>query len=136
MLATESVARESGHTGLIALEHVATAAIEPGLMGYAPTYALRSLLDRTGLTVDIDIVELNEALASQAVAVSRDVGLDPERTSPYGGAIALGHPVGATGAILTLRVVKHLRRTGSELGIVTMSIGGGQALAAHFRRLD
>jgi len=137
VLATESVARERGHTGLVALEHVATAAIEPGLMGYAPTYALRSLLDRTGLAVaDIDIVELNEAFASQAVAVSRDVGLDPERTNPYGGAIALGHPVGATGAILTLRVVKHLRRTGGELGIVTMCIGGGQALAALFRRLD
>ncbi|MER7605181.1 hypothetical protein [Nocardioides sp. NPDC127503] len=106
-------------------------------MGYAPTLALRSLFERTDLTpADIDIVELNEAFASQAVAVSRDVGLDPERTNPYGGAIALGHPVGATGAILSLRVVKHLRRTGGELGIVTMCIGGGQALAALFRRLD
>ena len=81
-------------------------------------------------------MELNEAFASQAVAVRRDVGLDPEKTNPYGGAIALGHPVGATGAILTVRVVKHLRRTGGEFGIVTMCIGGGQALAALFRRLD
>jgi acetyl-CoA C-acetyltransferase len=137
VLATESAARGRGATGLVALEQVATAAMEPGLMGYAPTLALRSLFERTGLTpADIDIVELNEAFASQAVAVSRDVGLDAERTNPYGGAIALGHPVGATGAILSLRVVKHLRRTGGELGIVTMCIGGGQALAALFRRLD
>jgi len=137
VLATESAARDRGAIGLVALEQVATAAMEPGLMGYAPALALRSLFERTGLTpADIDIVELNEAFASQAVAVSRDVGLDPERTNPYGGAIALGHPVGATGAILSLRVVKHLRRTGGELGIVTMCIGGGQALAALFRRLD
>ncbi|PWI07608.1 acetyl-CoA C-acyltransferase [Streptomyces sp. NWU339] len=137
VLARESVARDRGATGLVALEQVATAAMEPGLMGYAPTFALRSLFEKTGLTpADIDIVELNEAFASQAVAVARDTGLDPERTNPYGGAIALGHPVGATGAILSLRVVKHLRRTGGEFGIVTMCIGGGQALAALFRRLD
>jgi acetyl-CoA C-acetyltransferase len=137
VLATESVARDRGRTGLVALEQVATAAMEPGLMGYAPTFALRSLFEKTGLTpADVDVVELNEAFASQAVAVIRDAGLDPEKTNPYGGAIALGHPVGATGAILSLRVVQHLRRTGGELGIVTMCIGGGQALAALFRRLD
>ncbi|MCW2748501.1 MAG: acetyl-CoA C-acetyltransferase, partial [Nocardioidaceae bacterium] len=137
VLARESVARDRGRTGLVALEHVATAAMEPGLMGYAPTFALRSLFEKTGLKPgDIDVVELNEAFASQAVAVRRDVGLDIAKTNPYGGAIALGHPVGATGAILTLRVVQHLRRTGGELGIVTMCIGGGQALAALFRRLD
>lgn len=137
VLARESVARDRGATGLVALEQVATAAMEPGLMGYAPTFALRSLFEKSGLTpADIDIVELNEAFASQAVAVMRDAELDPERTNPYGGAIALGHPVGATGAILSLRVVKHLRRTGGEFGVVTMCIGGGQALAALFRRLD
>lgn len=137
VLAREAVARGRGRTGLVALEHVATAAMEPGLMGYAPTFALQTLFEQTGLKpADIDIVELNEAFASQAVAVLRDAELDPERTNPYGGAIALGHPVGATGAILTLRVVKHLRRTGGEFGIVTMCIGGGQALAALFHRLD
>ena len=104
-------------------------------MGYAPVYALAKLFDRTGLSVaDIDIVELNEAFAAQAVAVIRDAGLDPDRTNPYGGAIALGHPVGATGAILTLRVAKHLQRSGGEWGVVTICIGGGQALAALFRR--
>jgi acetyl-CoA C-acetyltransferase len=108
--------------------------MEPGLMGYAPVIALGKLFDATGTgPCDIDIVELNEAFASQAVAVIRDAKLDPERTNPYGGAIALGHPVGATGAILALRVAKHLARTGGELGVVTMCIGGGQALAALFR---
>ncbi|WP_435769616.1 thiolase family protein [Nocardioides sp. SYSU DS0651] len=137
VLATEDIARDRGHTGLVALEAVATAAMEPALMGYAPVLALQKLFDRTSLTpADLDVVEVNEAFASQAVAVVRDAKLDPERVNPLGGAIALGHPVGATGAILTLRVVKHLRRTGGELGVVTMCIGGGQALAALFRRLD
>ncbi|MDF3310048.1 thiolase family protein [Rhodococcus sp. T2V] len=137
VLARESVARDRGFDAPVALEHVAVAAMEPGLMGYAPTFAIRKLLARAGLKPsNIDIVELNEAFASQAVAVRRDVGLDPERTNPYGGAIALGHPVGATGAILTLRAVKHLRRTDGEFAVVSMCIGGGQALAALLRRLD
>jgi acetyl-CoA C-acetyltransferase len=137
VLARESVAAERGLTGLVSLEAVATAAMEPELMGYAPVRALNRLFEQTGTTpADIDTVELNEAFASQAVAVIRDAKLDPERTNPYGGAIALGHPVGATGAILTLRVAKDLVRRDLELGIVTMCIGGGQALAALFRRVS
>ncbi|SCG71930.1 thiolase family protein [Micromonospora inositola] len=136
VLARESVAAQRGLTALVSLEAVATAAMEPELMGYAPVLALRQLFDQTGTSVrDIDVVELNEAFAAQAVAVIRDAGLDVERTNPYGGAIALGHPVGATGAILALRVAKHLARTDGELGIVTMCIGGGQAMAALFRRV-
>lgn len=136
VVARESVAQQRGLTALVSLEYVATAAMEPELMGYAPTLALTKLFAQTGLTpADIDIVELNEAFAAQAVAVIRDAKLDLERTNPYGGAIALGHPVGATGANLTLRVAKHLRRTGGEFGIVTMCIGGGQALAALFKRV-
>lgn len=136
VLARESVAAERGLSALVSLEAVATAAMEPGLMGYAPVLALQKLFAMTGTTADdMDIVELNEAFASQAVAVIRDAGLDPARTNPYGGAIALGHPVGATGAILTLRVARHLARNDGELGIVTMCIGGGQALAALFRRV-
>jgi acetyl-CoA C-acetyltransferase len=135
VLARESVVAERGLACLASLEAVATAAMEPELMGYAPVLALRKLFSTTGTTpADIDIVELNEAFASQAVAVIRDAGLDPAKTNPYGGAIALGHPVGATGAILALRVAKHLVRTDGELGVVTMCIGGGQALAALFRR--
>ena len=136
VLMTEQSARERGADGLVALDAVTTAALEPELMGYAPVLALRSLFEQTGTTPrDIGIVELNEAFASQAVACIRDAGLDPERTNPYGGAIALGHPVGATGANLALRVAQDLVRRDLELGIVTMCIGGGQALAALFRRI-
>jgi acetyl-CoA C-acetyltransferase len=135
VLARESVAAERGLQGLVTLEAVTTGAMEPSLMGYAPVIALRKLFEQTGTAPsDIDIVELNEAFAAQAVAVIRDAKLDPERTNPYGGAIALGHPVGATGANLTVRVAKHLVRTSGELGIVSMCIGGGQAMAALFRR--
>ena len=106
-------------------------------MGYAPVTALQKLFARTGLTVDdVGVVELNEAFAAQAVAVIRDAALDPARTNPHGGAIALGHPVGATGAILALRVALDLQRRDLEYGVVTMCIGGGQALAALFRRYD
>ncbi|NKX55900.1 thiolase family protein [Arthrobacter mobilis] len=135
VLARESVAAERGLTGLVTLEAVATSAMAPDLMGYAPVFALQKLFEQTGTTpADIDVVELNEAFAAQAVAVIRDAKLNPEKTNPYGGAIALGHPVGATGAILSLRVAKDLVRRDRELGIVTMCIGGGQAMAALFRR--
>lgn len=136
VLAREGAATERGLTGLVSLEAVTTAAMEPELMGYAPTLALKALFEKTGTAPsDIGIVELNEAFASQAVAVIRDAKLDPARVNPYGGAIALGHPVGATGATLTLRLAKDLVRRDLELGIVTMCIGGGQALAALFRRV-
>jgi acetyl-CoA C-acetyltransferase len=136
VLAREGAAAERGLTGLVSIEAVTTAAMEPELMGYAPTLALQSLFEKTGTKpADIGIIELNEAFASQAVAVMRDAGLDPAQVNPYGGAIALGHPVGATGANLTLRVAKDMVRRDLELGIVTMCIGGGQALAALFRRI-
>ncbi|MGM0930520.1 MAG: thiolase family protein [Actinomycetota bacterium] len=137
VLMREDTLRRRELTALASLEYVARAGIEPELMGYAPTLALRELFRETGLSpADIGIVELNEAFAAQAVAVIRDAGLDRERTNPYGGAIALGHPVGATGAILSLRVAKELQRRQLEYGIVTMCIGGGQALAALFRRYE
>jgi acetyl-CoA C-acetyltransferase len=137
VLARASTVRAEGLGGLATLTAVTTAAMEPELMGYAPVLALRALFERTGLTPDdIGIVELNEAFASQAHAVIRDAGLDPARVNPYGGAIALGHPVGATGAILTVRVAKELQRRGHRYGIVTMCIGGGQALAGLLERWD
>lgn len=136
VLARMPAAAERGLTGLVSLEAVTTAAMAPELMGYAPTLALYSLFEKTGTSPsDIGIIELNEAFASQAVAVIRDTKLKPEQVNPYGGAIALGHPVGATGANLTLRVAKDMVRRDLELGIVTMCIGGGQALAALFRRI-
>jgi acetyl-CoA C-acetyltransferase len=95
------------------------------------------VLDRAGMAVgDLDTVELNEAFAAQAVAVIRDLGLDPERVNPNGGAIALGHPVGATGSILTVKSLYELQRTDGETALVTMCIGGGQGIAAIFERLN
>lgn len=135
VLMREADARAEGAPVLATIEAVTTAALDPEIMGYAPTLALHKLFAQTGLTpADVDTVELNEAFASQALAVIRDAELDPEKTNPYGGAIALGHPVGATGTILTMRAALTLQRTGGELAVVTMCIGGGQALAALLRR--
>lgn len=141
VLAEAGVARERGLRPLVSLEAVATGALEPDYMGYAPVLALEALFERTGTKPsDLDVVECNEAFASQALAVIRDAKLEglyeEGKVNPYGGAIALGHPVGATGAILTLRLAKHLARHDLELGVVTMCIGGGQALAALFRRVE
>ncbi|MDR5699093.1 thiolase family protein [Agromyces aerolatus] len=137
VLMRESYARARGVKGLVTIEAVATAGNEPELMGYAPVYALERLWQQTGLTAaDVDVIELNEAFAAQAVAVIRDAGLDPAKVNPYGGAIALGHPVGATGAILTVRAALDLHRRDLEYAVVTMCIGGGQALAALLRRWD
>jgi acetyl-CoA C-acetyltransferase len=112
----------------------ARVAIEPEIMGYAPTYAVQRVLQITNLRVqDIGLVELNEAFAAQAVAVIRDTQFDPNLVNPNGGAIALGHPIGATGAILVLKLLYELRRRQCEWGLVTMCIGGGQALAALFQ---
>lgn len=135
VVALEDLAREQGHTPLATLEAVGIGAMAPEFMGYAPVLALQDLFAQTGLAAtDIDLFEVNEAFAAQAVAVVRDAGLDPERTNPHGGAIALGHPVGATGAMLTLRAALDLNRRDLEYAVVTMCIGGGQALAALLRR--
>jgi len=108
----------------------AHAGVEPGEMGIGPVPAVRCLLKRTGLSVDdFDVIESNEAFAAQALAVSRELGLDLEKVNPDGGAIALGHPVGATGAILTVKALHYLERTGSSKALVTMCIGGGQGIA-------
>jgi acetyl-CoA C-acetyltransferase len=91
---------------------------------------------RAGLTVDqMDVIESNEAFAAQACAVARDLGFDPARTNPNGGAIALGHPIGATGCILTIKALYELRRTGGRYALVTMCIGGGQGIAGIFERV-
>ena len=116
---------------------VAVAGNEPHLMGYAPTFAVRKLLKKLGMQPgDVDVIELNEAFAAQAVPVIRDTEFDPERVNPNGGAIALGHPVGATGAILTIKAMSELERRKAEYAIVTMCIGGGQGIAALFQNLN
>jgi acetyl-CoA C-acetyltransferase len=115
----------------------AVAGIAPEIMGVAPIVAVQTLLKKVGMTVnDIDLMELNEAFAAQAVAVIRELEIDPEKVNPNGGAIALGHPVGATGAILTVKLAYELKRRQAEWGIVTMCIGGGQSIATLFRNLN
>ncbi|WP_080796423.1 thiolase family protein [Corynebacterium pacaense] len=134
VLSLESTARADGLAPIGELVAFAKAGIRPEIMGYAPRLATERVLSKAGLSLDqIDWIELNEAFAAQAVAVIRDVGMDPAKVNPLGGAIALGHPVGATGSILALRTLINLRRTGGEYGLVTMCIGGGQAVAAIIR---
>ncbi|NQX13837.1 thiolase family protein [Microbacteriaceae bacterium VKM Ac-2855] len=134
VLALESTADLKGLPKLGEFVAFTKVGLAPEIMGYAPVHAISKVLDKAGLTLsDLGWIELNEAFASQAVAVQRDAGLDPALVNPLGGAIAWGHPVGATGTILTLRTLYNLRRTGREFGLVTMCIGGGQAVAAIVR---
>ncbi len=136
VLMSEKTAEARGSEPLLRLVAWAVSGIDPEVMGYAPALAIPAVLEKTGLTLDdIDLIELNEAFAAQAVAVIRDAGLDPEKTNVDGGAIALGHPVGATGAILTIKLIRALERIDGRRGIVTMCIGGGQGMAAIFERI-
>ncbi len=135
VLMRASEAKRRGLTPRLVLRSVAVSGIEPEVMGYAPALAIPKALERAGLGVaGIDLVELNEAFAAQAVPVIRDAGLDPETVNVSGGAIALGHPVGATGAILTVKLMHALERLDLRRGLVTMCIGGGQGMAAVFER--
>ena len=114
----------------------AHAGVRPEVMGIGPVPAVESLLAKTGLSVaDFDVVESNEAFAAQALAVNKGLGLDPGRVNPNGGAIALGHPVGATGAILTVKALYELERTGGKRALITMCIGGGQGIALAIEAL-
>ena len=107
------------------------------VMGIGPIYAVPKVLERTGLTLeDMEVIELNEAFASQALVCIRELGMDPERVNPNGGALALGHPLGATGAVLTCKVLSQLRRNGGRYGMVTMCIGGGMGAAGIFELLN
>ena len=106
------------------------------MMGIGPIPAVERLLARTGLTAgDFDVIDSKEAFAAQALAVTRGLGLDPDRVNPNGGAIALGHPVGATGAILVVKALYELERIGGSRALVTMCIGGGQGIALALERL-
>ncbi|MBM3677771.1 MAG: thiolase family protein [Actinobacteria bacterium] len=119
----------------LVLRSWAVTGIEPEVMGYAPALSIPKALERAGLTMDdVDAVELNEAFAAQALAVVRDAGVPDDKLNLLGGAIAFGHPVGATGCILTVKLMHHLERTGGRCGVVTMCIGGGQGMAAVFER--
>ena len=112
------------------------AGIEPGLMGLGPVNAVPIALKRAGLTLDqIDVIEANEAFAAQACGVAKELGLDPAKTNPNGSGISLGHPIGATGAILTVKTIYELARTGKRYGLITMCIGGGQGIAMVVERV-
>jgi acetyl-CoA C-acetyltransferase len=113
----------------------AVAGVDPAVMGIGPIPAVRRLLERTGVEIgDVDLVELNEAFASQSLAVVRELGIDEERVNVNGGAIAIGHPLGMSGARLVVTLLHELRRRGGRYGIATMCVGVGQGQAALFER--
>ncbi|MBD5804964.1 Beta-ketothiolase BktB [Azoarcus sp. Aa7] len=136
VLADAGRAAALGLKPLARLVGYAHAGVEPLYMGIGPVPATRLVLERTGLKVeDLDVIESNEAFAAQACAVTRELGLDPRKVNPNGSGISLGHPVGATGAIITTKAIYELHRTGGRYALVTMCIGGGQGIAAIFERL-
>ena len=136
ILASESFVNSNGLTPLGRLVGYGLAGVEPRIMGMGPVPATRHVLDRTGLKVDeIDVWEVNEAFAAQALAVVRELDLPPERTNPNGSGISLGHPVGASGAILVVKSLYELKRTGGRYALNTMCIGGGQGIATIFERV-
>src|SRR5271169_3967586 len=136
ILASESFVNSNGLTPLGRLVGYGLAGVEPRIMGMGPVPATRHVLDRTGLKVDeIDVWEVNEAFAAQALAVVRELDLPSDRTNPNGSGISLGHPIGATGCILTVKALYELHRTGGKRALVTMCIGGGQGIAAIFERM-
>ncbi|MDO5631200.1 MAG: acetyl-CoA C-acyltransferase family protein [Paracoccus sp. (in: a-proteobacteria)] len=136
VLARAEAAEKAGLTPKAKLLGYAVAGVPARIMGIGPVPAVRQLLEKTGLSLgDFDVIESNEAFAAQALAVNKQLGLDPAKVNPNGGAIALGHPVGATGAILTVKALYELERIGGKRAIVTMCIGGGQGIALALERL-
>jgi acetyl-CoA C-acetyltransferase len=136
VLMERAAAQRRGLRPLARLVAYAHAGVEPKLMGIGPVPAVRAVLKRAGLAVaDLDVIELNEAFAAQALAVMRQLELPAARTNPNGSGISLGHPIGATGCILTVKALYELQRTGGRYALVTMCIGGGQGIAAIFERL-
>ena len=137
VVTTASRAAELGLAPKLRLVARAEAGVEPRIMGSGPIPAIEAALDKAGLAVgDLDTIELNEAFASVAAACSAALGLPEDRTNPNGGAIALGHPVGATGAILTVKAMYELERIGGRYAAVSLCIGGGQGIASIFERVD
>ena len=136
VLAQASTAQKAGLRPRARVLGYAHAGVRPAVMGIGPIPAVQNLLQKTGLTVeDFDVIESNEAFAAQALAVNKALGLDAARVNPNGGAIALGHPVGATGAILVIKALHELERTQSDRALITMCIGGGQGIALAIERI-
>ncbi|MEN8839772.1 MAG: acetyl-CoA C-acyltransferase family protein [Octadecabacter sp.] len=136
VLATADAATAAGLTPKFRVLGYGHAGVRPEVMGMGPVPAVKNLLTKTGLSVtDFDVIESNEAFASQALAVNKGLGLDPAKVNPNGGAIALGHPVGATGAIITVKAMYELERIGGKCALITMCIGGGQGIALAIERI-
>ena len=136
VLMEAKAAAKAGARPMARLVAYAHAGVEPQLMGLGPIPAVRKVFEKAGLKpADMDVIESNEAFAVQAMAVTKDLGLDPAKVNPNGGAVALGHPIGATGCILTVKALYELERTQKRYALVTMCIGGGQGIAAIFERL-
>ncbi len=136
VLMEAGTARSRGLKPIARLVAYAHAGVDPKYMGIGPVPATKKALERAGLTVnDLDVIEANEAFAAQACAVTRDLGLDPAKVNPNGSGISLGHPIGATGALITVKALYELQRIGGRYALVTMCIGGGQGIAAIFERV-
>jgi acetyl-CoA C-acetyltransferase len=137
VLMERHAAEDRGLKPMGRLVDYAVAGVEPGVMGIGPVPAVRKLYKRTGLSTDeMDVIEANEAFAAQVLAVRRDLELPPDRTNPNGSGISLGHPLGATGAIVTVKALHELQRVGGKYALVTMCIGGGQGIAAIFEAIN
>jgi acetyl-CoA C-acetyltransferase len=136
VLMERRVAEARGVKPLARLVAYAHAGVDPAYMGIGPVPATRKALERAGLTAaDLDVIEANEAFAAQACAVTKELGLDPAKVNPNGSGISLGHPIGATGALITVKALYELQRIGGRYALVTMCIGGGQGIAAIFERI-
>jgi len=136
VLMEKAAAEKQGLKPMAWMVSYGLAGVDPAIMGIGPVPACKLALDRAGLKIgDIDVIEANEAFAVQAMAVACDLNFDPAKTNPNGGAVGLGHPIGATGALLTVKAIYELHRSGGRYALVTMCIGGGQGIAAVFERM-
>ncbi len=136
VMAEASAAAKMGAKPMARLVGYAHAGLDPRIMGLGPVPATRKVLERTGLKLDqMDVIEANEAFAAQALGVAKELGFDMKKVNPNGSGISLGHPIGATGAIITVKAIYELHRTGGRYALVTMCIGGGQGIAAIFERI-
>ena len=136
VLMERAAAEKKGLKPMARLVSYGLAGVDPKIMGIGPVPACKKALDKAGLKIgQMDVIESNEAFAVQALAVSCDLKLDSKKTNPNGGAVGLGHPIGATGAVLTVKALYELQRTGGQYALVTMCIGGGQGIAAIFERM-
>jgi acetyl-CoA C-acetyltransferase len=136
VLMEKSAATQKGLKPMARLLAYGHAGVDPKIMGLGPVSAVKKALAKAGLKLEqMDVIESNEAFAAQALGVSKELGMDPAKVNPNGGAVALGHPIGATGCILTVKAMYELHRTGGRYALITMCIGGGQGIAAIIERM-